>query len=125
MLRSEARERQADFGMHLNLVDAFELIFDRVFGRDDLGRSFLISNSALYSVVVLPEPVGPGDQHDAVRHANQLAEMSRTCPRSMPMLLEVELHAALVEDTHDDAFAVDHRNDRHADVDLAAATPSA
>jgi hypothetical protein len=23
--------------MHLNLVDAFELVFDRVFGRDDLG----------------------------------------------------------------------------------------
>ena len=31
------RERQPDLRMHLNLVDAFELIFDRVFGRDDLG----------------------------------------------------------------------------------------
>ena len=36
MLRSEWRERQPDLRMHLNLVDAFELIFDRVFGRDDL-----------------------------------------------------------------------------------------
>ena len=35
-------------------------------------------------------------------------------------LAQVELHRALVEDTHDDAFAVDHRDDRHADVDLAA-----
>ena len=30
-------ERQADLRMDLDLVDAFELIFDRVFGGDDLG----------------------------------------------------------------------------------------
>ena len=38
----------------------------------------------------------------------------------MPMLFERKLHAALVQKTHDDAFAVQHRDDRDADVDLAA-----
>ncbi len=33
---------------------------------------------------------------------------------------ERKLHAALVQKTHDDAFAVQHRDHRHADVDLAA-----
>ena len=41
-------ERQADLGVHLNLVDPFELILDRVFGGDDLRRlASLISIRAL------------------------------------------------------------------------------
>src|SRR5262245_22800178 len=32
---------------------------------------------------------------------------------------EVENHAPLVQETHDDAFTVNHRDDRHADIDLA------
>ena len=34
-------EREPDLRMDLNLVDAFELVFDRVFGRDDLRRFVL------------------------------------------------------------------------------------
>ena len=34
--------------------------------------------------------------------------------------VERELHAALVEQPHDDPFAVQHGDDRHADVDFAA-----
>ena len=37
MLRKRGGERQADLRMHLNLVDAVELVLDRVFGGDDLG----------------------------------------------------------------------------------------
>jgi hypothetical protein len=54
-----------------------------------------------------------------VRHVNQLAE------RFVRVLLhadlaEVELHRPLVQNTHHDAFAVDHWNDRDAYIDLAA-----
>ena len=41
-------EREPDLRMDLNLVDAFELVFDRVFGRDDLAcLRLLISSSEL------------------------------------------------------------------------------
>ena len=36
MLRSDVAERQPDLRMHLDLVDALELVLDRVFGGDDL-----------------------------------------------------------------------------------------
>ena len=39
----------------------------------------------------------------------------------MPMLRSENFIAALVQDAHHDAFAVQHRDDRDADVDLAAA----
>ncbi len=80
--------------------------------------SFLISLSALYRLVVLPEPVGPGHQHDAVRQFDQLAELG------VDVLVhadaaERKLHPVLVEDAHHDAFAVQHRDDREPDVDLS------
>ena len=40
-----------------------------------LVAGFLISFSAQYSVVVLPLPVGPGDQQNSVRQADQLIEL--------------------------------------------------
>ncbi len=81
--------------------------------------SFLISLSALYRLVVLPEPGGPGDQNDAVRQLDQLAELG------VDVLVHAhaaqrEVHPFLVEDTHHDAFAVQHGNDGQADVDFAA-----
>ena len=60
-----------------------------------------------------------GDQHDAVRHADQLAEL-RVQIGLHAERFERELHPALVQEPHHDAFAVQHRDHRHADVDLAA-----
>ena len=60
-----------------------------------------------------------GDEHDAVRHADQLAELHVQVGLHAERF-ERELHAALVQEPHDDAFAVQHRDHRHADVDLAA-----
>jgi hypothetical protein len=69
--------------------------------------SSLISFSAEYSVV------------DSVRPVDELFE-GTVDVRQHSRRLQVKGHAALVEQTHDDAFAVDHRDDRHADIDLAA-----
>jgi hypothetical protein len=68
-------------------------------------------------VVVLPEPVGPGDEHHpvgAVDHVHQLA----LHPLVHPERVEAELGGGLVEQAEDDALAVDGRDDREADVDL-------
>jgi len=54
-----ARERQAGFFVHLDLIDALKLVFHRVFTVMILRTASLISFSAVYSVEVLPEPVGP------------------------------------------------------------------
>ncbi len=77
-------------------------------------------DSAAYSVVVLPDPVGPGDEHDAVRLADQpvhggqrrLAHSQRG---------EIELRRVLVEEPQHDALARAGRQRRHADVDLLVA----
>ena len=39
-------EGQAGFGVHLNLIDAAKLIFDRVFDRDDFQIGLLILDRA-------------------------------------------------------------------------------
>src|SRR5262249_17471882 len=61
---------------------------------------------------------GSGDQDDAVRQINELPERAIEILLH-PKLLQLELHRPLVEDTHDDAFAMDHRDDGNADVDFA------
>ena len=117
--RSECGERQPDLRVDLNLVDAFELVFDRVFGRDDLG---LVAFDFEQRAVERRRFAGAGragHEDDAVRQANQLAE-AIVQVRLHAERFERELHPALVEETHHDAFAVEHRDDRNADVDLAA-----
>ena len=65
-------EGQSDFGMDLNLVDAVELIFDRVFGGDDF--CFVVADFQK-GAVERGGFSGTGrssDQDDAVRQFNQL-----------------------------------------------------
>src|SRR4029079_17848613 len=112
-------ERQTDLRVYLNLVDAFELIFDRVFGGDDLGGFVFDLDQRAVERRGFTGARRASDEHDAVRHANQLAELGMQI-RLHANSLERKLHAALVEQTHDDAFAVQHRDDRHTNVDLAA-----
>ena len=121
MLRSECGERQTDFRVYLNLIDAVELIFDRVFGGDDLGGIVCEFPRARYTAWWFFR------SRSGRSPARCRAAWSINWWNVLYIvlfhaeLLEFELHRALVEDTHDDAFAMDHRNDRHAHVDLAAA----
>jgi hypothetical protein len=51
---------EVDLGIDLRLADAGQLVLDRVFHRHDVAAVLASSRlSAAYSVVVLPEPVGP------------------------------------------------------------------
>ena len=84
----------------------------------------LISDSAAYSVVVLPLPVGPGHQHHAVRLGDVLAEPPQLVlgePEDVePQLVELLADRFLVEDTDDRVLAVHARHDRDAEVDRLA-----
>ena len=84
----------------------------------------LISDSAAYSVVVLPLPVGPGHQHHAVRLGDVLAEPAQLVLGEAqdvePQLVELLADRFLVEDTDDRVLAVHARHDRDAEVDRLA-----
>ena len=67
----------------------------------------------------MPEPVGPGDQQDAVRLQQHGEEpLEDVVLEAEPG--EVERDAALVEYPHDDRFAVHRRHGRDAQVDVLA-----
>src|SRR5262245_60467766 len=112
-------ERETNFRVDLDLVDAFELIFDRVFGGDDLDVGRVDFDQGAVERGRFAGAGGAGDEHDAVRQVDELSK------GLVGVLLhadraEVELHRPLVQNTHDDAFTMDHGNHGNADVDLAA-----
>src|SRR5262249_32174349 len=108
-------EGQTDLRVHLDLADAFVVIFDGIFDGDDLDRLAL---DLVEAAVERGRFAGAGrasDQDDAVRQIDELPEHVVGVGQHADVG-EVEDHAALVEQTHDDAFAVDHRDDRDANV---------
>ena len=72
-------------------------------------------------MVVLPEPVGPGDEDDAVGLVDELAERRRASSVAHAELVEVEADVAAVEHAHDDALAEHRRQHADAQVDRVAA----
>ena len=80
-----------------------------------VARSFIVE----YSVVVLPEPVGPGDQDDPVRLLDHLVPALAILVAEAE-LLEVAHQYFGCEDAHDDLFAESRRHGRDAQLDLPA-----
>jgi hypothetical protein len=117
--RPEARGKgQPDLRVDLDLVDPLELVLDRILGRDDLGLFVADLVQRAIQGGRLARTRRPGDQNDAVRELDQAGEAS------IDGLVHAdaaqrELHAVLVEHPHHHALAVEHGNDRHADVHLA------
>ncbi len=70
-----------------------------------------------YSVFVLPEPVGPGDEHHAPRLLDRRLELGERLGLEAE-LRHVEHQLVLVEETHDDLLAEERRQARHAEVDV-------
>ena len=75
--------------------------------------------SAAYSVVDLPEPVGPGHEHRAVGRFDRRVEALSSSAACMPSDSRLVDHDALVEDAQDGALAVDERQGDDADVHAA------
>ena len=117
-------EGQTDRRLHLDLIDAVQLVFDRVFDGDDL----------LFDTVDLVErgverrrltgACRAGDQHDAVRLGDQAAELLELGALH-PEFRQAPHGGLFVENTHDGALAVDGRNRGDAQVDLTARTADA
>src|SRR5204862_7905021 len=85
---SEPRgERQADLRLHVDLVDALELVLDRVFDGDDLpvGRVDLVERAVARRRLATARP--PGAEQDPVRALDERPEPTEHGGRA-PGLLE-------------------------------------
>ncbi len=112
-------ESESHLGVHLDLVDAVEMILDGVLGGDDLGFVALDFVQGAVERGGLAGAGGTGDQHDPVGQLDEALE-SRVHVGAHADAAQRKVHAVLVQDAHHDAFAVQRGNDRDADVHLAA-----
>jgi len=113
-------ERHADVALDLHLVDAGHLVFDGVLDGDDLPVGLVDVVERRIKGGRLAGTRRAGDEEDAVGTGDQALELGLVV-REEPELGQAQLEALLVEDSHDDGFAVDGRQDRNAQVDVAAA----
>ena len=118
--RAQARgEVQPRLGVDLHLLDAGELVLDRVLDGDDvlLGRVQHLQRGVERRR--LARAGGPGDEDRAVRAREGLDE-ALALGVDHPELVEVDVGAVLVEHAQDGRFAAHERQRGHADVDPAA-----
>ena len=106
---------------HLHLVDARQVELDRVLGGHDVDAGLVELRERRVERVRLAAAGRAGDEH----HAPRLADRAhRTCSSAVgvePELRHVEPQPLGVEQTKHDLFAEERRQDRDAEVDVAAA----
>ena len=110
-----ARKRQAGFFVDLDLIDALELIFDRIFNGDDFADGIVDLVQRGVERRGFAGARRAGDQNDAVRQAENMLE-TFIFALGHADLAQAAQRGVLPEQTHDDRFAVQHRNDGNADV---------
>jgi hypothetical protein len=114
-----AGEIQPDLRLHLDLVDAFELVFDRILDRDDLHVRRVDLRQRGVQRGGLARTGRAGDQQDAVRtfqHVDEtLLEVVGETERG-----EIEHHRFAIEDTHHHRLAEAGRHGRYAQVEFLA-----
>ena len=120
MWRRPVREGQPDLRIHVDLVDAVHLIFDRVFDGDDLLVGLVDALERRIERGRFAAAGGAGDQKNAVRQGSVMLH-ARQHVMVEPQAFEiVEIAGGAVEQTHDDAFAVERGQSGNAQVDFAA-----
>ncbi len=113
-------EVEPDLRLNLDLVDAAELILDRVLDGDDLARDRVERQQPGVERGGLAAAGRAGDQHDPVGQSSA-AFQAGDDGRSEAELVVVERHGAAVEHAQHDGLAVQRGNGGHAEVDLRAA----
>ena len=105
--------------LHLDLIDARQVVLDRVLGRDDLavGPVQLVQGGVQGGR--LARAGRSGHQEDAVRPFDDRLESLIVLVREAE-LLDGHLNTVSVQDPHDDRLAVDRRQDADAQVEVLA-----
>ena len=115
-----AGEVPPDIVVDLDLVDASQLVFHRVFHRDQFRIDLVQLVERRVQRGRFARAGGTGHEHDARGLAQQFFPAALIFRREAE-LPHTEQEAALVQDTHDDAFAVHGRQRADAEVDDLAA----
>ena len=111
----DPREIEADLVLDLHLVDAGEVILDRIFGGDDLGVGAVELVERGVERGRLARTRGTGDEDDAVGAANQVFELPEIV-FGEPQLPDADLDVVFVEDPHHDRLAVVGGQDADAEI---------
>ena len=110
-------ERQPLRDVHVTLVHACKLVFDRVFGRDDVDVRLVEVLKARVQRRRLARARRPCYEDNAVRlvdgEFHRLVRVFIKAERRKP-----RRKVRLVEDTHNDFLAMNSRENRNANVDL-------
>src|SRR5207248_692210 len=109
-----------DLRLHLNLVDAGELVFDRIFDRDDVADRRVELEETGVEGRRLAAAGRPSHQHHAVRQIEyplqRLADIIR-----QPKLHKIELDGCAIEHAQHNAFAIERGDRRNPKIDLLPA----
>ena len=113
------RKIQSNLGLHLDLIDASELIFDRIFDR----KYFALNAVEYFQRGIqgrgLSASCRTGYENDAIWLVHQTMQCGDVISRKAK-LCEVKFNASTIEDAHDDALAKHRRNGRHPKIDINA-----
>ena len=114
-----AGKAQADLLVHLDLVDAFELVLHRLFHGDDLVGAGIQLGQRGVQRGGFARPGGAGDEQNAVRARQQAVEMLKV-PGRKTHRFEAVAHAGTVQHAHHHALAMHRGNGGDAQVKLTA-----
>ena len=113
-----ASKGQPRLFQNLDLVNTFELILDRIFNGDDLANRVVDLVERGVERRGFAAARGAGHQNDPVRQAENAPERLQFAAIEAEFAHPSE-RRVLPQQTHDHRFAVQHGNDRDADIDLA------
>src|SRR5580698_2665221 len=115
-----AGEIEADLGLDLYLIQAFDLELHRIFDRDDLALGVVEPVEGCIERRRLAGPRRPRDQDQAVRPLEKFRK-PRMNEIAKPKLAEIQPYCPLIENSDRHRFPENDRSRRHAQVDLTAA----
>src|SRR6185437_5367680 len=114
------RERQADVGIDLYLVDAGHFVFDRVFQRHDVDGVVLDLLDQGVEAGRFARAGRAGSQDHTVGLLQTLADAAQIAAM-VTKIFRLHAGACFVEQTDDDLFAPDHRRYGDTQIDFLAA----
>src|ERR1035441_1499196 len=115
-----AGEGEADLRIDVDLVDAVHLVFDGIFDGDDFLVGQVDSLEGGIEGGGLAAAGGAGDEEDAVGEAGEVLHALQHVVVEAEAAEVVEIAGGAIEESHDDAFAIEGGQGGNAEVDFAA-----
>ena len=111
---------QADLGIHVNLIDTVHLVLDGILDGDDLLVGEVDALQGRVERGGLAGTGGSGDEKNAVGQRGVILHAPEHAFVKTQAAEIVEVARRAVEQTHDDAFAIECGQRRDAQIDFAA-----